>query len=514
MVFDRTTFLEGLSETQKAYYDKLDEYAKRLYEVGFVDKEGNVTQEFHESSHHQVIPSAFPKSLKRHRLVLERANLSIEESYYFILKQVRNDWGFPPEFIEKTEDLFSAAENSAFFGVSQQRLGLQQDKVSQYLATIGKMTKELFQLVREVRIIKERLTYYEDSYADDRKKAEPAEITLKGIYIDMVEGGAKSPSSVYGMARELQFTTLPDLFFSTHPKTKDEVKAVIERERGGFNRKVREVLERKLYSYLVWKDNTYKELKDRHNFTLKYLRQHYDIIKLYIGWVKPYLRHIKRLHLDEARLSSPDLISAFEGSMVEIEFIAKKFPIDSTKPNEQNKKWYAVVIANFLFRTRPQMSFQQEGYQRGPIHLGKMEMNLRAYAWTDEEIDRFKKLKMKEDHDLIATLGESLKDAMEALGGDLEKYLEESGEIVRRQKEGKKEEEKVKRSGLFEPFFALVGIGGIGPERPKKPEKPKKKSAADEMKDEKEESAAKAEAVRVLWECYKNFKKAHGLVAW
>jgi hypothetical protein len=514
LVFDRTTFLEGLSEEQKSYYDKLDEYAKRLYEVGFVDKEGNVLQEFHESTHHQVIPSAYPKSIKRHRLVLERTNLSIEEAYYFILKQVRNDWGFPPEFIEKTEDMFSAAENSAFFGVSQQRLGLQQDKVSQYLATIGKMTKELFQLVREVRIIKERLTYYQDSYVDDRKKAEPAEITLKGIYIDMVEGGAKNPSSVYGMARELQFTTLPDLFFSTHPRTKDEVHDVVERERSGFNRKVREVLERKLYSYLVWKENTYKELRDRNRFTLKYLRQHYDIIKLYIGWVKPYLRHIKRLHLDESRLSSPDLISAFEGSMVEIEFLAKKLPIDSTKPNEQNKKWYAVVIAHFLFRTRPQMSYQQEGYQRGPIHMGKMEMDLRAYAWTDKDIEQYKALKMKEDHDLIATLGASLKDAMDALGGDLEKYLVEAGETIRKEKEVVKAEGKVKRPNVFEPFLALVGLAGPGVERPKKEKRQKKKSAADVMRDKKEESAAKDESIRVLWECYKNFKKSHGLVAW
>jgi hypothetical protein len=495
-----------------------DEYAQRLIEAGFytVDKRTGkkiADQEFHESSHHQVIPSPYPKSIKRHRLVWERANLSVEEAYYFILKQVRNDWGFPPEFIEKTEDLFSAAENSAFFGVSQQRLGLQQDRVTQYLATIGKMTKELFQLVREIRIIKERLTYYEDSYSSDRKKAAPAEITLKGVFIDMVEGGAKNPSSVYGMARELQFTTLPDLFFSTHPRTKDEVESVIERERGGFNRKVREVLQRKLYSYLVWKEKTHNELKDRHKFTLKYLRQHYDIIKLYIGWVKPYLRHIKRLHMDESRLNSPDLISAFEGSMVEIEFLAKKFTIDSTKPNEQNKKWYAIVIAHFLFRTRPQLSFQQEGYQRGPIHMGKMEMNLRAYAWTQKEVDQYKKLKMKEDHDLIATLSNSLKDAMDALGGDLEKYLEEAGEAVKKEKEGIKEETKIKRPGILDPFLAAFTTGIPKQQKPKTEKKPAP-SAADKMRDRKEQSAAKDNAIRVLWECYKNFKKAHGLIAW
>ncbi|MBW2992815.1 hypothetical protein KY345_06385 [Candidatus Woesearchaeota archaeon] len=480
-----------------------NEYLKNLKDVGF-DK-----QEYFESSAMQIIPSRYPQPLKRYRLVWERMNLSVEEAYFFILKQCRHDWGYPPEYIEKTEDLFSAAENSAFFGVSQQRLGLQQDKVSQFLATIGKMTKEMFQLVREIRILKERLTYYEDSWSDDRKKAEAAEITLKGVFIDMVEGGAKNPSSVYGMARELQFTTLPDLFFSTHPKTKEQVSSVVDTERAGFNRKVREVLKRKLYSYLVWKEKTFRELTDRHTFTLKYLRQHYDIIRLYIGWVKPYLRHIKRLHLDEARLASPDLISAFEGSMVEVEFIAKKFAIDPRTPHMQNKQVYSVILAHFLFRTRPQLTFQQEGYQRGPVHVGKLEINLRAYTWTQKEIDKYKKLKMKEDHDLIRILSKSLQDAMDALGGDLEAYLEEAGEKIKKEKEP--EEAPPKRPGLLEPF--LAAFVRVGPKMPKI-EKPKKPTSADKEKLEKETASAKAEAMRTAWECYKNFKKAHGFIAW
>jgi hypothetical protein len=145
--------------------------------------------------------------------------------------------------------------------------------------------------------------------------------------------------------------------------------------------------------------------------------------------------------------------------------------------------------------------------------MGKMEMNLRAYAWTQKEIDQYKKLKMKEDHDLIATLSNSLKDAMDALGGDLEKYLEEAGEVVKREKEGKKEENKIKRPGILDPFLAAFSIGGPKQQKPKTEKKPAP-SAADKMRDAKEKSAAKDNAIRVLWECYKNFKKAHGLVAW
>src|SRR3989338_1599069 len=242
--------------------------------------------------------TGFVKPILRHRLVVEAYNMSIEEPYFCVLEYLRNYHGFP--YIIKINDVFSAAENSSFFGASQQRIGLQQDKVSQFLATIGKMVKELFQLVRELRILDERLGYYK-STIEAGKDFESADITLKGIWIDLVEQGAKNPASVYGMARELQFTTLPDLFFSIHPKRKEDVDDEVEKL--DFNRKVKEVLKRKLRTYLQWRDATHDEVKNRKIFTLKYLRQHYTIIEMYIGWVKPYLRNIQRLQLAERRES-------------------------------------------------------------------------------------------------------------------------------------------------------------------------------------------------------------------
>ncbi len=83
--------------------------------------------------------------------------------------------------------------------MSQQRLGAQQDKISQFLATTGKMIKELFQMVRELRIIDERLGYY-DAVAQEigkplaqRRKSD--DITLKGMFVDLVQGGGKSAAS-------------------------------------------------------------------------------------------------------------------------------------------------------------------------------------------------------------------------------------------------------------------------------------------------------------------------------
>src|SRR3989344_1543656 len=219
------------------------------------------------------IPTGWPKPNERVRLVYEVYNQSIEEFYFWAMDNLHEEEEFT-EFL-KIQDVFAASEHSAFSGVAMQRLGLYQDKVSQFLATIGKMIKELFQLVREIRIIDERLELYLKSNQGD----EAAEISLKGYWIDLVEGGAKNPASVYGMSRELGFVTLPDLFFAAPPMGSTRVDEHINSL--DFNRKVLEVLMRKLKSYLIWKEQTYRELKARRNFTLKYLRQHYDVVKMY-----------------------------------------------------------------------------------------------------------------------------------------------------------------------------------------------------------------------------------------
>src|SRR3989344_4888154 len=387
-----------------------------------------ISEEFRQSRK----STGFPKPARRYRLHYEGYNISIEEPYFWVLHYLRYFGGFPRA--DKITDVFAAAENSAFFWQSQQKLGAQQDKVSQFLATIGKMVRELFQLVREMRILDERLSYYADSFTSS-PSAESAEITLKGIWVDLVEQGAKNPASVYGMAREVQFTTLPDLFFSTHPQKQEDVDVVTEKERGQFNRKVKEVLKRKLRAFLAWKEHSYDEIKNRRKFTLKYLRQHFEIIRMYVSWVKPYLKNIQRLQLDQSRADTPDLIVAFESSMIEVEILAIK-----GKPEDKIKQ---CILMHYLFRTRPEMSYSQE-YQRGPLHLGRVEMDFRAYAWNDKEIENYKKMREQEDFQLLGVIDGSVKAALEALGDELMRYLKEAGEEFEEKKEEKK---PAKRSG-------------------------------------------------------------------
>jgi len=45
---------------------------------------------------------------------------------------------------------------------------------------------------------------------------------------------------------------------------------------------------------------------------------------MYIHWVKPYLRNIQRLQLDQSKTETPDLLVAFESSMIEVELLARR----------------------------------------------------------------------------------------------------------------------------------------------------------------------------------------------
>ncbi len=448
----------------------------------------------------------YPSSLKTYHLMWEVHDLSLEEPYFWVLDVLKENF---PEII-KLEDAFAASENSAFFGITQQRLGAQQDKVSQYLATAGKMIKELFQMVRELRILDERLNYY-NKVAEQLNKPvsqrdKGSDITLKGIFVDLVQGGGKSASSIFGMARELEFITLPDLFFDAPPfKDEAEITAHIESLRKDFNQSVLRVLHRHLVQYVSWRGSTHKEHTNRRGFMLRYLLQHFEIIKMYLAWTKPYLKHVARLHLKESGMGSAELVSAFEGSLLDIEFLARK---------KQGGGANSCVLATFNYRTRPELKVVQEGYQRGPVHIGKFEMFLRAYAWSDKQVEMYQKLKEKETMLLMAEVSGSVYSAMEALGEELDKYIAEAqGKKAEEEKKSSKaEEDKSIWEKLFGDFYTPKKVKS----KPKS-DKKKAKSAEEAQKELQEKLKSNAvvkPATIPCWNTYNNFKKSRQMITW
>ncbi len=496
----------GFIKKDKEIRDKyLFNKEKEIYEpkegekLSGSDAEEEVTEVLID--HHEK--TGYPPPLKSYRVMLEKHDLSLEEPYFWVHDFLKSQ--FP--IIEKLEDSFAAAENSAFFGVTQQKLGAQQDKISQFLATVGKMIKELFQMVRELRILDERLKYYEESAneleKDTYKRSKSAEITLKGIFIDLIQGGGKSAASVYGMAQQLEFVTLPDLFFDAPPfKNHEELDRHIKTLEENFNANLTRVLIRHLRQFLEWKNRTHKEHSNRKEFMLKYLSQHYDIIQMYIQWVKPYLRNVNRLTLKEKNMDTSDIISAFEGSMLDIEILARK------NHAKGKKGLHGCVLVTFNYRTRAELKVHQE-YQRGPVHVGRVEINYRTYVWSDEQLKAYRRLKELESLELMSNISSSIKESMKGLGDELERYIREAkGE---EKQEEKKQETKPKKS-LAE---SLLGEFYRPPQKKKTVEKPSAKELR-QIKEalEKAYPSAKGHASAMCWLAYHNFKKSHRMVAW
>ena len=454
--------------------------------------------------------TGYPDPYKRYRIVIEAGTnkVSMEEVYYWFLNYMRQEASFP--HIDKVTDIFSASEQSAFWGAAQSRMSLQQDRASQYFKGMSEMVKQLFQLVRELRVLDEKL--------EPRKnwgEVKAADVAMKGEYTDLVEnkGGQVAPGSVYHLAQTVGFTILPDLFFNTHVYSLDKVDSVVDSLK--YNKNVRQVLRRKLYAFINWKLRTDKELENRRIFTLRYLRQHWNVIKMYMGWVKPYLRNIARMQMSQEQIESPDIVSAFETSVIEVELIMYKFA--------RKGVYNPVIVASFKYRTRPEMSFHQDQYaHRGPSHSGRVDVTFRGYGWTKEQIEAYKKFKKDEDMLLLGMVDESVKAAMDALGEELENYLWESGEKEFEEKKKQRElaDKKKKRQierqmglgfGMLEPFVSVFqGFGEIlsllipsGSGGKKSGKKPK-----GDIK------AAHKSAAADMYTMFKNYKKAHGMLSW
>ena len=494
------------------------EVVKSLTPLEKAGEEWGWKEEEFEDFKDVFVKSNYPEPSRKFRLVYESFSLSMEETYFWILNALQYD--FDLSKVEKITDIFSSAENSSIFGQASQRMGIQQDRIASTLATVGKMVKDLFAIVRELRIIDERLAAY-DSWNKDKTKSSDA--TLKQLYIDFVEsqGGQTKPSSVYGLAQNLGYTTLPDFYFNTRVYKKDQIDKTVDAL--PTNNNLKNVLRRKLLEFIIWKEETEKEMRHRRKFTLHYLRQQWAIIKMYMGWLKPYLRNVKRLSMNEQQILGPEIISAFETAAIEIELVAYN-------EGKAAKGKSPAILINFKYFVKPSLSYQQpESYQRGPIHVGKVDMTFRSYGWSKVEIEAYKKYREKEEMELLSVIDASLKAAMEALSEDLEKYLAEAGEEEFKKMRDEKNEAKIdKRTGIqkffnmrvvdkkdkggsaIEPFIAIfMGVGEIiGAFLPSTVQAKKPDSKPGDGKFEAKDAAKK---MFLVW---KNYKKAHQLLTW
>ena len=125
-------------------------------------------------------------------------------------------------------------------------------------------------------------------------------------------------------------------------------------------------------------------------------------------------------------------------------------------------------------------------------------MNLRGYLWTHEQIEKFKQMKEEQDLDLMKSISESVKAAMEALGDELMNYLKEA-------EEAGKPKPPEKKKGILRKI--------AGPSAPKAA-KPKKAKKPSKFYLEGEKKMAEGIFAAELFDTFKNFKKAHQMLMW
>jgi len=435
---------------------------------------------------------------KTFTLIDEKYSQNIEPAYFWVLGFMKDDLKI--EKIEKVVDTYTASEASAFAKSMGQSLSAIQDRVSGHMRTIGQLVKELFQMVREIRILDERLELYEEGEKVGNKKENAAEITLKGMYIDLVEGGAQSPSSVYGLATKVGFALLPDLFFRTHIIDPDKVGDEVAKMQ--FNEKVKEILSRKLRAYAGWRKTTYTTLKHRKNFMVSYMKQHYNAILLNVQWIKPYLKTVKRLTSKPGGEEMPDIVAAIEQAYMEIQILANI---------ETYGNYNSIVDVSFKFRTSPEMMYDSQNQYRKPSHTGRVEMVFSARAMTDDQILAYKTSLELEDFEMIGAISNSIKEAMDALGDDLKKYLEEAeGKVKKDELKLKEEHENI---NVFEPFveifkgFRSVYYAFGFPEF-------KGKEETSKWQSDKDFKAAKTKSTKQAFLCFWIYKKSHRMITW
>ncbi|MGM5480406.1 MAG: hypothetical protein ACQESC_03015 [Nanobdellota archaeon] len=465
----------------------------------------------------------YPEPVKRLRLINEKQNASIEETYYWCLDFLRRELGFP--MVEKIYDIFSASESSAQFGNVGQKQTIQQDKASQYLQYIGQFVKQLFQLVRELRVIDEKLQPYKDW-----KTSKSADITLKQYFSQFAEGTAQNPSpdTVYQLAQRIGYTVLPDLFFNTHVYDIKKVdKEVDSGQTKEFNKQLRTVLKRKLYQFLNWREKTERELHHRRKFLLQYLRQHWKIIQLYMSWIKPYIRTARRLASNPKQLDSPEIINAFDTTKLEVELLAKK-PLDLKK----NDGHYSCILLNFRFTTQPTLSYDQRYQSQAVAHSGKAEVTLRSYGWHESDIEAYRKMRDRQDVDMLKMIDEHIAGAFDYLGEEFEKYLEEAGEEFTTEKKNEekknkesgrkeakdklKEQNKYAKWGPLEPFVSMgAGLEDLGKSlfSGSKVDKSKTEDSVKKGDNSKRKAAGK-KAAGEMGVLYTIYKKSHGFLSW
>jgi hypothetical protein len=361
-------------------------------------------------------------------------------------------------------------------------------------------------IFKELKILDERIGYYRDADAGNVA----AEISLKSLWIDLVEGGAKNPTSVLGLASQVGFVTLPDFFFKITPKDLQDVDKTVDSAQLQTNNQVKTILKRKLRQYMSWRKRTKEELNTRRYFNVKYIAQHFNTIKMYADWAKPYLENIGRLNQDLSGKYSHQLLEGSESAIADIELMG----VRKIKARDSEfEHVYPVMVTKFHHRTRPVSAFQSEQH-KGSLHIGRVEITFKTFVLNQKEIDAYKEKKKTDTLKLLKRVDASLSALLDSPDSkaEFEGYLREADGLDAKMEEQPTESKKpfvFPGLGSFEIFLPTYFKKS---KKNKTSKKSKLESANNKNVISEEKDLAKSIAKDDADTIFNTFKIVHGML--
>ncbi len=449
------------------------------------------------------------KEIESKEIHYENFAEGIEKFYFWVTDFLESNLHYD---LDKIQDTSFASVGSSQWGLIEQRKSIQQDKAAQYMGTIGGMTKSMMSIYKELKILDERIGYYKEADAGSIS----AEIALKSLWIDLVEGGAKQPTSVLGLASQVGFVTLPDLFFNITPKDEKSVDKAVDDAKIETNVQVKNILKRKLKQYMTWRTRTKSELATRRYFNIKYLAQHFNVIKMYADWAKPYLKNIGRLDQNVQEKYSHQLLEGSESAVADIELMG----VRKIKARDSDfEHVFPVMVVKFHHRTRPVSAYQSEQH-RGSLHIGRVGITFTTYITDKKGIENYKNEKKTETMKLLKTVDASMSALLDSPDSrkEFEAYLKEADSIEEKQEEEEKKVKGPSRFGGFEIFIPeyfkkTQRDARWKAKKDKKSGKAKTQLAKKKAEDVRaEEALAKIIAGEDVGTIYNTFKIVHGML--
>jgi len=438
------------------------------------------------------------KEKAEYLIVYDTFAQGLEPVYFWVLDFMRDDApsGLGLE-VNKVEEEFQASVGGGYFGEMGARTTIMQDRALKLMELVNTVIRSIINLIYDLREFEIRLESYDDLKSGSSDKKHAAELALKGLWMDQVDI-KRGRGSINLLTQDLQFVTLRDAFM----QAKNEKDA----EKLDLNKRVKNILKRKIHEYLKWKGFSEKELRKRFEIERSYLKAQVDALRLYTKWAKPYFRAAQKLGMNEdafktgAGLPSPDVVAAFNNMQMQLTLFGKKEvnPSSVFKAYRHLKfprKYYSCVEIEFGFRTVPQSFRTQTGSHY--VHAGTISMKFKPYVFSDEDLRDLEIHELYQDMDIVEHLTEvSLKELQE----DIDHFLEPP-------EEKKKPLFELPFGNVFKGLQEMIGPIGSGASS----FIPKSDSG---YKVSKVKQAAGEAALNSCLVLYDVFKKAHRMVTW